>query len=85
MKIIQDENLELNNGEYLKSYEIVKAKMFEKGFKFLSSTQCIGFITNRFEHWMSSNEQTEPTIVIIEVLNNNDAIVYTELDINELY
>jgi len=81
------ENNDLENNKddkYLLSYDEVVAKMTQKGFKIFSDVGANSFITKRFEYWIKDDNSKEPTFALIEILRNNEAIVYLEMDIEEI-
>jgi uncharacterized protein with gpF-like domain len=77
---------ELNQGwETFKTYKFVREKLIEKGYKQINVIQVDSYLTYTFEYWINfKNDTKEPNIVLVEVLKNNDAIVYFEKDINDL-
>jgi len=73
------------NWETFKNYQFVREKLIEKGFKQINVIQVDSYLTICFEYWINFRNGTkEPNIILVEVLKNNDAIVYFENDINEL-
>jgi hypothetical protein len=77
---------ELNQGfETFKTYKFVREKLIEKGYKQINVIQVDSYLTICFEYWINFRvDKKEPNIILVEVLKNNDAIVYFEKDINEL-
>jgi hypothetical protein len=81
---IENKQLDSQDEKYLMSYDEVVTKMTQKGFKLLSDVGANSFITKRFEYWIKDDECTEPTFALIEILRNNEAIVYLETDIEQV-
>ena len=77
---------ELNQGwETFKTYKFVRENLIEKGYKQINVIQVDSYLTICFEYWINYRvDKKEPNIILVEVLKNNDAIVYFENDINEL-
>jgi hypothetical protein len=71
--------------ETFKTYNFVREKLIEKGYKQINSIMVDSHLTICFEYWINFRvDKKEPNIILVEVLKNNDAIVYFENDINEL-
>jgi hypothetical protein len=71
--------------ETFKTYQFVRNKLIEKGFKQINVINVDSYLTICYEYWINfRNAKKEPNIILVEVLKNNDAIVYFENDINEL-
>ena len=85
MRKIQNDS-ELNQDwETFKTYQFVREKLIEKGYKQINVIQVDSYLTICFEYWINYRvDKKEPNIILVEVLKNNDAIVYFENDINEL-
>jgi hypothetical protein len=71
--------------ETFKTHKFVREKLIEKGYKQINVIHVDSYLTTSFEYWINFRNGTkEPNIILVEVLKNNDAIVYFENDINEL-
>jgi hypothetical protein len=79
-------NSEFNQDwEVFKTYQFVREKLIEKGYKQINTIMVDSHLTICFEYWINFRvDKKEPNIILVEVLKNNDAIVYFENDINEL-
>jgi len=82
---IQNDSQLNQDWETFKTYKFVREKLNEKGYKQINVIQVDSYLTCCFEYWINfKNEKKEPNIILVEVLKNNDAIVYFENDINNL-
>jgi hypothetical protein len=82
---IQNDSQLNQDWETFKTYKFVREKLIEKGYKQINVIQVDSYLTICFEYWINfKNDKKEPNIILVEVLKNNDAIVYFENDINEL-
>jgi hypothetical protein len=82
---IQNDSQLNQDWETFKTYKFVREKLIEKGYKQINVIQVDSYLTICFEYWINIRvDKKEPNIVLVEVLKNNDAIVYFENDINEL-
>ena len=82
---IQNDSQLNQDWETFKTYKFVREKLNERGYKQINVIQVDSYLTSCFEYWINfKNDKKEPNIILVEVLKNNDAIVYFENDINEL-
>jgi uncharacterized protein (UPF0297 family) len=82
---IQNDSQLNQDWETFKTYKFVREKLNEKGYKQINVIQVDSYLTSCYEYWINfKNDKKEPNIILVEVLKNNDAIVYFENDINEL-
>jgi hypothetical protein len=85
MKTIKNNSESNIDWETFKTYKFVREKLIEKGYKQINVIQVDSYLTICFEYWINFRvDKKEPNIILVEVLKNNDAIVYFENDINEL-
>jgi hypothetical protein len=85
MKTIKNNSESNIDWETFKTYNFVREKLIEKGYKQINVIQVDSYLTICFEYWIKFRvNKKEPIIILVEVLKNNDAIVYFENDINEL-
>jgi hypothetical protein len=85
MKTIKNNSESNIDWETFKTYNFVREKLIEKGYKQINVIQVDSYLTICFEYWINIRvDKKEPNIILVEVLKNNDAIVYFENDINEL-
>jgi hypothetical protein len=74
-----------NENEILKTYNQVVQEITEKGYVFFAEVAANSFITRKFEYWVKDdNKIGKENLVLIEILRNNEAIVYLETDIKDL-
>lgn len=79
------EKIEINSdGEFLRTYDELVKILTEKRYKVLSGVTANSFITREFQYWIKDDNNIEPNLVLVEILRNNAAIIYLEVDINEL-
>jgi len=85
MKTIKNNSESNIDWETFKTYKFVREKLIEKGYKQINVIQVDSYLTICFEYWINFRvDKKESNIILVEVLKNNDAIVYFENDINEL-
>ena len=85
MEKIKNNSALYQDWETFKTYKYVSEKLIEKGYKQTNVLSVDSYLTSSFEYWINlKNDKKEPNIILVQVLKNNDAIVYMELDVNEI-